>query len=186
MPLPKPQAGESLDEFITRCMGDGAAATEFPDEVQRMAVCATAYAESVAPKTVDELTAPILWKDEEKRIVYGPVLVPDIADSDGDTVSVAKIEAVAHKFMEEYRLMEHMHTLKSVARPVESYLAPMDLVLGDANIPKGSWIVGAKIQDDKAWEEVRKGDLTGFSIVAVPTGATKSTATKKMTLRDII
>lgn len=138
---------------------------------------------SIAEK--GSLTAPIVWKDEAKRIVYGPVLVPDVEDSDGDVVTAEKIEAVAHKFLEEYRLMEHMHSLKSIAHPVESYLAPVDMELGDTVIPKGTWVVGAKINDDGAWEEVTKGQLTGFSIVAVPTGATKKTATKKLTLRDI-
>lgn len=142
-------------------------------------------AELPITKSVD-LTAPIVWKDEPKRIVYGPVLIPDVKDSDGDVISVDKIEAVAHKFLEEYRLMEHMHTLKSIAHPVESYLAPTNLQFGDVKVPKGSWIVGAKINDDDAWGQVQKGELAGFSIVAVPTGATKSeTAVKKLTLRDI-
>lgn len=37
MPLPKPNDGESQDDFIGRCMGE--IAEEFPDEQQRMAVC---------------------------------------------------------------------------------------------------------------------------------------------------
>ena len=132
------------------------------------------------------LTAPIVYKDLDRRIVYGPVLIPDLPDTDGDIVSAEKIEQVAHRFMEEYRLMEHMHTLESIARPVESYIAPQDLTLGEAFIPKGSWVAGAKVTNDAAWKDVKSGVLTGFSIVAVPTAATKKTAVeKKLTLRQI-
>ncbi len=133
-----------------------------------------------------ELTAPIVLKDLDRRIVYGPVLIPDVPDTDGDVVTADKVERVAHRFMEEYRLMEHMHTLKSVARPVESYTAPTVLDLGQARVQKGSWVMGAKVVDDGAWEDVKSGKLTGFSVVAVPSGAMKGkTAEKKLTLAEI-
>ncbi len=133
-----------------------------------------------------ELTAQIVMKDADRRIVYGPVLIPDLPDTDGDVVSADKVERVAHRFMEEYRLMEHMHTLKSVARPVESYIAPADLNLGGTRVPKGSWVMGARVVDDDAWGEVKSGKLKGFSVVAVPSGAMKGqTAEKKLTLAQI-
>jgi len=39
MPLLKPEAGESRDDFIGRCMGNDAMLAEFPDNAQRAAVC---------------------------------------------------------------------------------------------------------------------------------------------------
>lgn len=39
MPLPKPNAGESQDEFVERCMSNDAMKEEFPDNDQRLAVC---------------------------------------------------------------------------------------------------------------------------------------------------
>ena len=39
MPLPKPNTGETEDEFISRYMGDDVTNTDFPDEEQRAAVC---------------------------------------------------------------------------------------------------------------------------------------------------
>ena len=183
MSLPIPTRGEAQDAYVARCMDSDTAVQDYPDDNQRSAVCSSTW-ENAAKGS--DLTAPIVWKDEDRRIVYGPVLVPDVKDADGDVVTADKIERVAHKFMEEYRLMEHMHTLRAVARPVESYIAPVDLTLGDSRVPKGSWVVGAKIQDDDAWSEVKSGRLTGFSIVAVPAGALKSEGTvTKLTLRDI-
>lgn len=39
-----------------------------------------------------ELTAPIMEKSKEKRIVTGPVLIPGEPDSDGDVLSEERIE----------------------------------------------------------------------------------------------
>lgn len=39
MPIPKPEAGESQDDFISRCMGNDTMVGDFPDESQRYAVC---------------------------------------------------------------------------------------------------------------------------------------------------
>lgn len=39
MPLPVPQKDEERSDFITRCMIDRVAREEFPDAVQRIAVC---------------------------------------------------------------------------------------------------------------------------------------------------
>lgn len=43
MPLPTPNQAETKDEFIIRCMGDASTNSEFPDQSQRMAVCAHLY-----------------------------------------------------------------------------------------------------------------------------------------------
>jgi signal peptide peptidase SppA len=39
MPMPRPRDGESHDDFLDRCMGDQTMMDEFPDGVQRRAVC---------------------------------------------------------------------------------------------------------------------------------------------------
>ena len=39
MPLPKPNAGESKDDFISRCMSNDVMKSEFPDNDKRLAVC---------------------------------------------------------------------------------------------------------------------------------------------------
>ena len=46
MPLPKPKAGETLDEFLDRCPFDTRMLIEFEDEDQRFAVCRSLYEES--------------------------------------------------------------------------------------------------------------------------------------------
>jgi len=40
MPIPKPNPGEHHDQFIVRCMSDEKMKSEYPNEKQRLAVCA--------------------------------------------------------------------------------------------------------------------------------------------------
>lgn len=46
MPIPKPNAGEKQDAFISRCMGSDDLKRDFPDEKQRSAVCFKSFRES--------------------------------------------------------------------------------------------------------------------------------------------
>jgi hypothetical protein len=113
------------------------------------------------------LAAPIVAKNAEQQIVLGPALVPDEPDSDGDTVTAAKIEQVAHKFLEDFRVIDLDHTLEVGGTVVESYIAPYDMTFGegaDAQIvPAGSWMLGVKLSDT-AWASVKSGEFGGFSI----------------------
>jgi hypothetical protein len=133
-----------------------------------------------------ELTAPMVHKNEAKRIVFGPVLIPNEPDSDGDVVTVEQIERVAHKFVEAYRNIDLQHTLQNVGDLLESYITPVDLQYGELTIPKGSWMMGVRVTDDATWDKVQKGTLTGFSIMGIP-AAMKSASTKsqRTTLADL-
>ena len=44
MPIPTPTQSESENEFISRCMSDEKMKTEYQDEAQRYAVCASQFA----------------------------------------------------------------------------------------------------------------------------------------------
>jgi len=55
MPLPKPNDGETKDEFIDRCMADETMQEEFPDESQRYAVCLAQWDERAAARPQREI-----------------------------------------------------------------------------------------------------------------------------------
>lgn len=138
-----------------------------------------------------ELTAPFVYKNDEKRIVYGPVLIPDEPDTDDDVVTAEQIENVAHGFVEQYGNIDIQHSLNNVGRLVESYILPVDLeVDGDNIVPKGSWLMGVRVTNDEAWQSVKSGELGGFSIMAIHNQAIKSTEkndeeSKRVTLADL-
>ncbi len=122
-----------------------------------------------------ELTGPIFKKEDEQKIVYAAVLVPGEPDYDFDKgekiLSAEEIERVAHKWMEDYGNIDYMHGLNNVAKPIETFILPMDweVTVGSEKVllPKGTWILGAKVTNEQAWKEVKEGKLTGFSIMGI-------------------
>ena len=141
-----------------------------------------------------ELTAPVIVKNEERQIVFGPVLIPNEPDHDGDRISPEKIEQVAHTFNEQYGNIDLQHSLNNVGKMVESYIAPSDLTFGEITVPKGSWMMGVRVTDSASWAAVKSGKLTGFSIMGIRSAVMKSkemttdeieAATKRTTLKDL-
>lgn len=117
--------------------------------------------------------ARITWsftkQDDAKRVVTGPVLVPDTADLQGDFEFAEDIEEAAFKFMEDARNIGEMHQrFGGIGVPVESWIArePMFVDKGSEFkiFPRGTWMMSVRVKDDKVWEKVRNGELTGFSI----------------------
>lgn len=43
MPIPTPTSTETKNEFIDRCINDEVMKTDFPDNMQRLAVCSVSY-----------------------------------------------------------------------------------------------------------------------------------------------
>lgn len=134
-----------------------------PDEIHQILT---------APKSQPaELTGPIVMKNEEKQIAYAAVLVPGEPDFDGEAVSAAKVEEVAHKWMESYRNVDVDHSLNNVGIPVETYLTTQSMKVTwndtELELPVGTWILASKLDDD-TWERVQKGELVGYSIMGVP------------------
>lgn len=123
-----------------------------------------------------KLTSPIVSKDPSRRIVEGPVLVPNEEDTQGDQLTADEITELAHKFLKDYRNIDVLHTLNNVAEPVESWISKFDRTYtreGDNGVqekvivPKGSWWLSSYVASDEAWQAVLNGELNGYSIMAV-------------------
>jgi len=50
---------------------------------------------------------------------------------------------------------------------VESYIAPQDFTINDQTVKKGSWVMSVKVHCPDLWEQIKAGEVTGFSIGAV-------------------
>jgi Putative phage serine protease XkdF len=108
--------------------------------------------------------------DKAKQIVYGVVYEPDVEDAHGDTMTAEEIEKAAHGFMERQNTynIDKQHDLDAdKGYVVESYIAPVDMELGDQEIKKGSWVAGVKVTDTDTWGQIEKGEITGFSMWGV-------------------
>lgn len=103
---------------------------------------------------------------EEERFVLGVVLEPDVIDSQQDTYDAATIRAAAHGFMQFYRNVGLQHTAYVTGKIeiLESYLAPVDMVIDGQTVKAGTWLMGLRFVDPKLWAQVKSGELTGLSI----------------------
>ena len=115
-----------------------------------------------------------VYSDDDERYVGGLVLDPGDDNAYGDIWEAEDIRLMAYRFMEESRHIDFMHTTKVVAQPVESFYFPTEEEGGQSEytlygetIPAGSWWLGSRVQDDEAWEMVKSGELTGYSMFAV-------------------
>jgi len=114
---------------------------------------------------------PIAKAIEEEQTVSGVVLKPESTDAQGDIYSADVIREAAFKFLANYNKdtkLGHQHkdfkNWRARFALVESYVAPMDFVLGDTLVSAGSWVMTVKVLDSKIWAMVKAGKITGFSI----------------------
>lgn len=135
--------------------------------------------------------------NEDRRIVSGPVLIPDqmIYRNNGKKQFYIKfsretIEQMAIRFFQDHRNTEgnvmHQVPVNGVTY-FESYLLNRDRNIVPEeykDLPDGTWFVSAKIDNDKVWEMVKNGTLRGFSIDAM---LSKTPAeTELRTVQDLI
>lgn len=118
------------------------------------------------------IVAAIAKRDTKRQIAYGVVLEPrsDVKpDLQGDWHDETDVEKAAHSFMahvtkgEGYSDLMHDGVTR-VGYPVESFIAPVDFMLGDESVVKGSWVVGMHYPDANIWKRIEDGELYAFSV----------------------
>jgi cation transport regulator ChaB len=107
----------------------------------------------------------------ERRLVYGVVLEPgdpEHVDTQGDFIPADEIEKSCHAYMRQYRVgkatLGWQHEREAEADIVECYIAPVGFQMGKGTVKAGSWMLVCRVADDDIWEQVKKGELTGYSI----------------------
>lgn len=118
--------------------------------------------------------------DEEKRIVIGPAMIPnmkiDRVDEQGQLYQVffseETVAQLAKKFAKELRLPE-TNVDHRASRPADAYVYETWIVedpkhdksaIYGYNLPKGTWMVSMKVESDETWALIKQGYLRGFSI----------------------
>lgn len=108
--------------------------------------------------------------EQEQRIVYGAVLVPDLPDSWGHSISKAEIEKAAHRYVENGTILglgphtpEMPGEINRDIQLLESYVAPQDVHLGGKRVPQGSWVIAARVPEN-VWEDIKERKLQSFSL----------------------
>ena len=120
----------------------------------------------------------VFLESEERHIVYGAALIPDkdIYRNNGEQefyISFTKesIEKMSQDFMKNYRQNEVTLDHDEMANDItitESWLVEDPYkdkanALG-INVPKGTWMIGMKVNQIDVWDRVKSGELKGFSV----------------------
>ena len=140
------------------------------DDAVRISKAKTAFEQiqqSQKPEYAFERTAKIIniSKTEDERIVAGVVYAPAETDAHGDFATEEDIREAAYSFMEDLQLFKVNHVGGEVnAHVLETYLAPVDFELQAEKIPKGSWVLISRIVNDSVWQQIKSGELIGYSM----------------------
>ena len=118
--------------------------------------------------------------DEEKRIVVGPAMIPDLKifrkDKKGNPYYVyfssETIKMIAEKYMRNKYIDNNdtQHDGRAVkdVYVFETWIKESDedksTKYGYGDLPIGTWFVSMKIKNDNVWRQVKEGKLNGFSV----------------------
>ena len=88
--------------------------------------------------------------DHEEQTVTGVVLQPEVVDAQGDIMSAQVIKESAHNFLAAFNKGTKLGVQHSIFKAgqlelVESFIAPIDMVLGLKTVKAGSWIMTVKV-----------------------------------------
>lgn len=132
----------------------------------------------VALAKEEEEKRQVLLETNERHMVYGAALIPDmdIYRNDGEHeyyINFTKdtIEKMSQDFMKEYRQHEVTVDHEDIANEVcvvESWLVEdpyrdKSNALG-INVPQGTWMVGMKVNNIETWDRIKAHELKGFSV----------------------
>jgi len=117
---------------------------------------------------------------EEKRVVIGPAMVPDLhiyrRDKQGNPYhvffSAETIKMIAEKYMRNKYLdnndENHDGTAVKDVYVIESWIKEdsqdKSNKYGYEDLPIGTWFVSMKVKNDDVWNKVKQGELNGFSV----------------------
>lgn len=128
--------------------------------------------------------------DDPQKLVYGVVYEPETEDAHGDYMDAETIEKAAHSFMKDYQQIDKQHDFTtSAGKVVESYVAPVEMTINDTTITKGTWVLVTKATDEM-WEDIQKGEFTGYSLAGTAEveeikKQTKNNFNRRKTFRDV-
>lgn len=117
---------------------------------------------------------------EEKRIVVGPLLIPDLhilrMDASGEEYYITFPRDVIYRTSQLYmqRNQQHNHTMMhqiaiSGCTLVQTWTKESDMdtsVHYGFDVPDGTWMGIVKVDNPEVWEEIKAGRVRGFSVEA--------------------
>ena len=106
--------------------------------------------------------------NEEAKQATFIVMVPDETDLHGDITSEEEVRKACHNFNKHSAQANLFHLSNTeMFEFAESYIAPIDFVLGERLVKKGTWLATIQANDDAVWDGIKSGEFNGLSIGAL-------------------
>lgn len=108
----------------------------------------------------------IVKTDTENHYVTGIVYEPMEEDSHGNYMTAEEITKAAYWFAKNGDKVDLQHSFEPLenAAVVENWIAKADFKIGDEVIKEGTWLMTVEVTDPDIWEDIEKGEITGFSM----------------------
>ena len=117
--------------------------------------------------------------NKERRMLYGPALIPNkyifrIDKNTGEEYYMyfdsETVEKCAHLYLKKN--LQHNTTLEHEFSVMGCPVVESWIIEGEKDkayhlglsAPVGSWVIGLNVTDDEIWQEVKEGNVKGFSI----------------------
>ena len=115
----------------------------------------------------EKLSVSKAVNEELKQVTYVAML-PDHVDLHGDYTSEEEVRKAKESFNRSNMQANLFHVaMTDKFSVIESYLAPVDFILGDNFVKKGTLLMTLQVNDDDVWALIKSGDINGISIGAL-------------------
>lgn len=115
-------------------------------------------------ESIKKLSIAKATNEKLKQVTY-IVMVPDSTDLHGDYTDENEVRKAMQSFNCSPRRTNLFHKVMTKSFDViESYCAPVDFILGETEVKKGTWLMTFQIHDKDIWQAVESGEINGCSI----------------------
>lgn len=111
----------------------------------------------------------IIKVDSANHYVTGIAYEPMIEDAHGNYMTEDEIVKAAYWFQKNGDKVDLQHSFEELsgACVVENWVTKSEEVIGDTTVQKGTWLITVEVTDSDVWDQIEKGELTGFSMGGV-------------------
>ena len=108
----------------------------------------------------------IVKADADSHYVTGIVYEPMEEDSHGNFMTEEEILKAAYWFAKNGDKIDLQHSFEPLdgAVVVENWIAKADFEIDGEAVKKGTWLMTVEVTDESTWEDIEKGNITGFSL----------------------
>lgn len=101
--------------------------------------------------------------EELMQVTY--VAMQEGVDAHGDYVSEDEVRKAKENFNKSMMRANLFHLVMTDSfEIIESYLAPVDMVIGEYEVRKGTWLTTLQVYDEELWNLIKSGEINGVSI----------------------